>query len=108
MRRSTDDDQRDVTAASTVEWCSLWRAAVAEQRRGVMEPLAYRPFRALRFRLVLERLQVERQKTGMDEVEASGGARSEALQLLHRCTGSSDGLTAPIHATRHSGMGRPD
>ncbi len=32
-----------------------------------------------------------------DEVEASGGARSEALPLLHRCTGSSDGLTAPIH-----------
>src|SRR5215212_6135794 len=30
------------------------------------------------------------------EVEASGGARSEAVPLLHRCTGSSDGL---VHAS---------
>ena len=37
---------------------------------------------------------------GEDEVEASGGARSEALPLLHRCTGSSDGPTAPIQAVR--------
>jgi hypothetical protein len=41
-----------------------------------------------------------RQTAAWDEVEASGGARSEALPLLHRCKGSSDGLTAPIHATR--------
>jgi hypothetical protein len=40
------------------------------------------------------------QAVAPDEVEASGGARSEALPLLHRCTGSSDGLTARIHGGR--------
>jgi hypothetical protein len=45
---------------------------------------------------------------GPDEVEASGGARSEALPLLHPCTGSSDGLTAPIHARQRRRSRRPD
>jgi len=44
-------------------------------------------------------------RDNLDEIEASGGARSEALPLLHRCTGSSDGLTAPIHALGHPGVG---
>jgi hypothetical protein len=43
-----------------------------------------------------------------DEVEASGGARSKALPLLHRWTRSSDGVSAPIHhATERCARLRP-
>ena len=38
----------------------------------------------------------------LDEEEAPADARSSPALLLHRWQGSSDGLTAPIHATRHS------
>jgi hypothetical protein len=34
----------------------------------------------------------------VDEDQAPRGARSETLPLLHPCEGSSNGLTAPIHA----------
>jgi hypothetical protein len=44
-----------------------------------------------------ERLGWPHETPGMDEVQASAGARSEALPLLHPCKGSGNGLTAHLH-----------
>jgi hypothetical protein len=87
-RRSSPTRQPPATSVadrlrtgSTTRWVSQGARRSAahashERRAGVPDDIRRTPARA--------------------EVEASGGARSEAVPLLHRCTGSSDGL---VHAS---------
>jgi hypothetical protein len=52
-----------------------------------------------RFRLAAVVYADARETVARDEVQASVGAPSETLPLLHPCKGSSDRLTTPIHAS---------
>jgi hypothetical protein len=86
--------------------CGSRRRATARLTHGQISPASdLADARALALDCRLQRARDTRhildRACALDKEQAPGGARSEALPLLHRCTGSSDGLTAPIHARRH-------